>query len=274
MHERDFNDRISSYLSQSPAKIGSFRRDRSGESYFGALLGDLSLLMLLVITTVGVIFAIQGPLGHSRLTIRIGAPREIFTNTFSAKLVQDQAELDRQKRRVAYLAEQHMTSTQLINRWKPYIAEASGRFRVPAAWIRAVIKMESGGRTMSAENKPITSPVGAVGLMQLMPGTYKEMEQQHRLGADPSNPHDNIMAGTAYLRWLHRKYGFPAMFVAYNDGPGNLEAKQMKGRALPPETQNYVATITAMLGTAAAKQGVRQAATEARAALRVRAQYS
>jgi hypothetical protein len=59
------------------------------------------------------------------------------------------------------------------------------------------------------------------------------------------------MAGAAYLSWLHRRYGFPAMFVAYNDGPGNLEAKRDHGRALPPETRNYVAKICAVLGAPA-----------------------
>jgi hypothetical protein len=86
--------------------------------------------------------------------------------------------------------------------------------------------------------------------MQLMPGTYDQMRKQHKLGANPFNPHDNIMAGAAYLSWLHHKYGYPAMFVAYNDGPGNLEAKRSKGRALPVETRNYVAKICATLGTA------------------------
>jgi len=115
--------------------------------------------------------------------------------------------------------------------------------------------MESGGRTMIAEDKPITSKVGAVGLMQLMPGTYDEMRKQHKLGANPFNPHDNVMAGAAYLKWLHGKYGFPAMFVAYNDGPGNLEAKQTRGRALPAETRNYVSKICATLGVAAPAAG-------------------
>ena len=116
-----------------------------------------------------------------------------------------------------------------MNRWQGLIAEASDRFHIPANWIRTVIQMESGGRTMLNEEKPITSPVGAVGLMQLMPGTYDQMRRQHNLGANPFNPHDNIMAGAAYLSWLHHRMDIPAMFVAYNDGPGNLEAKRSQG---------------------------------------------
>jgi membrane-bound lytic murein transglycosylase B len=143
-----------------------------------------------------------------------------------------------------------MSFSQLMNRWQPLVQQASKKFGMPAAWIRVVIQMESGGRTMIAEDKQITSKVGAVGLMQLMPDTYKDMRKQYKLGANPFNPHDNIMAGAAYLKWLHGKYGFPAMFVAYNDGPGNLEAKQTKGRALPAETRNYVSKICATLGVA------------------------
>lgn len=274
MHDRDFYDRIASHVPECQAKIGSFRRNCSRESYFGALFGEISALLLLMMATIGAIVAIQSPLGNGGHALHFAAPREIFTKVFAPKLLQDRVGLEQQKRRLAFSAEQHMTSAQLINRWQPHISEASNRFGVPAGWIRAVMKMESGGRTMSAKNRPITSPVGAVGLMQLMPGTYREMRQQHRLGADPFDPHDNIMAGTAYLRWLHRKYGYPAMFVAYNDGPGNLEAKQAKGQAFPAETQNYVAKITAILGTAAAKQSAHQTTTAAPTALRVRVQYS
>jgi hypothetical protein len=108
---------------------------------------------------------------------------------------------------------------------------------------------ESGGRTMSAEDRPLTSRAGALGLMQLMPDTYADMRAAYGLGADPQNPHDNILAGTAFLRRLFLTYGFPAMFSAYNDGPGNLEYRLMHRELLPLETRNYVEVITrALLG--------------------------
>jgi soluble lytic murein transglycosylase-like protein len=141
-----------------------------------------------------------------------------------------------------------MTPAMLMKRWDPLIAEASKQFSIPADWIRAVMRRESGGRTMLREGRPIRSKAGAVGLMQLMPGTYKEMRVKHDLGADPSNPHDNVMAGAAYLRWLHRRYGFPAMFAAYNAGPGYYENHLQGVRALPAETQAYIQGITASLG--------------------------
>jgi membrane-bound lytic murein transglycosylase B len=136
-----------------------------------------------------------------------------------------------------------MGSQVLMARWEPLIAEASGRFHVPANWIRAVMRMESGGRTVLAGDMPITSDAGAMGIMQVEPGTYDEMRRQYGLGNDPYDPHDNVMAGAAYLRWLHGKYGYPAMFAAYNDGPGEFDDHLQKGRELPAETRNYVQAI-------------------------------
>jgi hypothetical protein len=131
-----------------------------------------------------------------------------------------------------------------MGRWDDFIAEASSKYSVPQSWIRAVMQAESGGRTMLAENQPITSTAGAMGLMQLMPQTYRDMRLQNGLGSDPYDPHDNIMAGTAYLRFLRSKYPYPTMFAAYNDGPGNLEARLVGGGLLPNETELYVARVT------------------------------
>ncbi len=146
----------------------------------------------------------------------------------------------------AYDEEHQMSSAQLLNRWDAFISEASQRFHVPKAWIRAVMRQESGGRTMLAHDKPIVSRAGAIGLMQVMPATYDQMAERHKLGDDPMNARDNILAGTAYLRWLHQRYGYPRMFAAYNAGPGRVE----QGRGLPAETRAYVGGITRTLQTA------------------------
>lgn len=148
----------------------------------------------------------------------------------------------------AFVAEQGMNRRQLLDRWNALVAQASQRFSIPAPWIRAVMQTESGGRTMSAAFKPITSRVGAMGLMQLMPATYAEMRAQYRLGGNAYDPHDNVIAGVGYLSWLYHKYGYPAMFAAYNDGPGHLEERLMKGGLLPAETRNYVTHIVTALG--------------------------
>ena len=148
----------------------------------------------------------------------------------------------------AFAEESAMTPHELMARWEPLIKQASKKYNVPADWIRAVMARESGGRTMLGETMPMVSSAGAMGLMQVMPGTYDEKRAELGLGADPFNPRDNILAGTAYLKWLHGKYGYPAMFAAYNDGPGNLENHLYKGRALPAETRMYVAAIGKSLG--------------------------
>lgn len=143
----------------------------------------------------------------------------------------------------AYQYERRLTSNQLLNRWDALMTEASQRFQVPKPWIRAVMRQESGGRTMLGHDRPIVSHAGAIGLMQVMPGTYDEMAEQHKLGADPFNARNNILAGTAYLRWLHKRYGYPRMFAAYNAGPGRVE----RGGRLPAETRAYVGGITRTL---------------------------
>jgi hypothetical protein len=159
----------------------------------------------------------------------------------------------------AFDEESTMTPAQLLNRWDGIITEASERFHVPKNWIRAVMRQESGGRTMLGEGTPIVSRAGAIGLMQVLPGTYVEMAVQYKLGDNPFEPRDNIMAGTAYLRWLHHKYGYPAMFAAYNAGPGRLE-DHLKGAKLPAETRAYVGGIAKSLKFA--KADFRPAKTE------------
>jgi hypothetical protein len=146
--------------------------------------------------------------------------------------------------------EDGMSPAELMQRWEPAIADAAKRFQIPAAWIRNVMRSESGGRTI-LNGQPITSDKGALGLMQVEPGTYTEMAAQYRLGRDPFDPQDNIYAGAAYLRWLQGKYGFPAMFAAYNAGPGHLEDHLYHGQPLPQETRQYVAGITRALGQGA-----------------------
>jgi len=143
----------------------------------------------------------------------------------------------------AYDEESTMSASQLLNRWDATITEASQRFHIPKAWIRAVMAHESGGRTMLGEDKPIVSRAGAVGLMQVLPATYDQMAEQHQLGANPFDARDNIMAGAAYLNWLHKRYGFPKMFAAYNAGPGRVA----QGGKLPAETRAYVGGITRSL---------------------------
>jgi hypothetical protein len=123
-----------------------------------------------------------------------------------------------------------------------FIAEASQRFGIPATWISAVMRAESFGDVRA------TSPKGAIGLMQIMPETWTTLSQRYRLGPDPYDAHDNIIAGAAYLRELHDRYGIPGFLAAYNAGPARWEDHLATGRPLPAETRAYLSRLAAIIG--------------------------
>ncbi len=126
--------------------------------------------------------------------------------------------------------------------WGPYIHEASGRFGVPENWVRRVMRQESGGQ------EDVISWAGAMGLMQVMPVTYDGLRARYSLGDDPFDPHNNILAGTAYLREMYDRFGSPGFLAAYNAGPNRLDRYLTSGAPLPTETVNYVASIAPLLG--------------------------
>jgi soluble lytic murein transglycosylase-like protein len=121
------------------------------------------------------------------------------------------------------------------------IKEAAGQYRLDPNMIKAVMQAES------AFNALAVSPVGAMGLMQLMPDVAAELGAE-----DPMDPRQNIMAGSRYLRQLldsHRG-NLRLALASYNAGPGAVA----KYRAIPPfkETRNYVKKVTALLADAKA----------------------
>jgi hypothetical protein len=127
--------------------------------------------------------------------------------------------------------------------WGPYIVEASHRFDVPDVWIREVMHVESAGYEFRATGELTTSSAGAMGLMQLMPETYDAMRMRNNLGTDAYEPHDNILAGTAYLREMYDAFGAPAFLAAYNAGPQRLQDYLVRNKPLPDETRRYVRLI-------------------------------
>ncbi len=128
-----------------------------------------------------------------------------------------------------------------------HIAEASQRFGILEHWIRAVLRAESAGDVRAI------SSAGAIGLMQVMPDTWGALRVRYRLGRDPYEPRDNILAGTAYLREMWDRYGnVAAMLAAYNAGPGRYDEHRATGRPLPAETRAYVAALAPALGGAVA----------------------
>ncbi|OGR20362.1 MAG: hypothetical protein A3J85_05860 [Desulfobacula sp. RIFOXYA12_FULL_46_16] len=112
------------------------------------------------------------------------------------------------------------------------IQKASSHYGVDSDLIRRVIEAESNFKPDAVSSK------GAMGLMQLMPGTARELGV-----TDPLDPSENIMAGTRYLKKLINRYdgSVPHALAAYNWGMGNLDSRRSR---MPEETKNYVAKIT------------------------------
>ena len=112
------------------------------------------------------------------------------------------------------------------------ISAASSRYGVDPALVRAVIHAES------AFKPDAKSSVGALGLMQLMPGTASDMGVE-----DPLLPEENIFGGVRYLAWLLQKTHGSTLLAtaAYNAGPGAVERHQ----GIPPyeETETYVKRV-------------------------------
>lgn len=123
-------------------------------------------------------------------------------------------------------------SPERFNRYDEIITEASMKYLIPVALIKAIIKVESDF------NPDVVSPAGAMGLMQLMPQTAEAMGVKNIF-----DPRENIMGGTRYLRILANKYkgDLVLTLAAYNAGEGAVD----KYGGMPPymDTYTYVKNV-------------------------------
>jgi hypothetical protein len=136
---------------------------------------------------------------------------------------------------------QTVARSEALDWFTKFIEEASNRFAVPARWIRAVMRVESGGDAHALSSR------GAMGLMQLMPDTWVELSVRYGLGVDPFDAHDNIIAGAAYLKDMRDRFGSAGFLAAYHAGPARYEQHLATGRPLPQETTAYVAAVAPLL---------------------------
>lgn len=130
------------------------------------------------------------------------------------------------------LPAQRVASAPMGAELEGLIGEMSAKYAVPDWVVRNVIRQESGG------NPNATSPVGAQGLMQLMPGTAAGLGVTNAY-----DPRQNVEGGVKYLKQLMEQFGgdLTKTVAAYNAGPGAV----MKYGGVPPyaETQNYVKRV-------------------------------
>ena len=132
-------------------------------------------------------------------------------------------------------------------KWDSKLRAAAEKYDLDPSVLIATMKQESGG------NEGAVSPKGAQGLLQLMPGTARD------LGVDPTDPDQNIDGGARYLSQQIEKFGSVAKgLAAYNAGPGAVASAQRKADAagkpdewlsyLPAETRDYVPSIIKRAG--------------------------
>jgi soluble lytic murein transglycosylase-like protein len=166
------------------------------------------------------------------VTLRSGGEM-IFDRSLITRIGPDEVSYDEPS--VAAGAEPE-TPGPLVNAtaYDPIIRSASAKQGVSMDLVKAVIQVESGYQPRARSTK------GAMGLMQLMPGTARQYG-----ATNPYDPRSNIEAGVKYLRTLLDQFELPLALAAYNAG----EAAVRRFGGIPPfpETQDYVRRIRALV---------------------------
>ncbi len=124
---------------------------------------------------------------------------------------------------------------------RDFVVEAAHLAGLPEPWIDAVMRAESGG------NARAVSSAGALGCMQVLPSTWRDLQGRGVAGPDPFDSRSNMIAGAIYLRAMHDRYGWPDALAAYHAGAGRFEDYLATGRPLPAATLVYVDRISSRL---------------------------
>lgn len=132
----------------------------------------------------------------------------------------------------------HETSVRAVHRlagtWARQVIDSSLRYHVSPTLVAAVLHQENRGFVDQSASR--VSVDGAIGPMQLMPGTARGL-----LKANPWKPDQNIDAGAHYLAMLMRRYrgNVRLALMAYNAGPTRIDMDLRTGRAAPPQSRRY-----------------------------------
>lgn len=143
-----------------------------------------------------------------------------------------------------------------VSDYTPLFQAAGKEWNVDPTLLMAMAHQESGG------NPGAVSPKGAAGVMQIMPGTQKDLGV-----TDASDPAQSIFAGAKYMSQMLDKYGSPEKaLAAYNAGPGTMDAVLSGKAQMPQETAAYVPAVTAHYQRFAQPQAAPAATPDAKAA--------
>lgn len=174
-------------------------------------------------------FLLTGSIATAEIIVRIENGRKVFFNTSYATQETRTAKVKTTSLGLRY--------SRNASQFYPIIDEVCEKYKVDPDLVRAVIQVESAYKINAL------SPAGAIGLMQLMPGTAQ------RFGVkEIYNPNENIDGGVKYLRFLLDLFedDLPLVVAAYNAGEGAVQ--RFQGIPRYKETQNYVRKVLTLYG--------------------------